>query len=120
MAVSSMREFKKIYSPTHKRFMFQHITGGPMWKSLRDIKPMHFKGVTGLGHAPKAKHHLKDIIANPEEQAIEIGDAIINRLKIRNNDGKDLYNISGKGTNNKDIEDIRKRIKNILGNGLNV
>ena len=116
MAISSMREFKKVYNPKVGRYMYQHYSGGQFYKSLREINPTQFRGITGLGHQPKATHHIKDHVADAEEQAIEIGDAIIDRLRIRNNNGKDLHNITGNGMTQ---SDVKARIQQILnGKGL--
>lgn len=117
MTISSMREFKKIYNPKMGRYMYQHYSGGQFYRHLRDINPKDFKGITGLGHQPtKATHHLQDHVADSEEQAIEIGDAIINRLRLRNNKGQDLHTVS-----DSKVEDVRKRVKTLMqANGLQV
>lgn len=117
MAISTMREFKKIYNPKMGRYMYQHYSGGAYYRSLRDINPNAYKGITGMGHTSKSKQTLNDHLATAEEQAIDVGDAIINRLKIRNNNGNDLF-VVGQGAKKNDdvLDDVRARIKKILAN----
>lgn len=68
MAISSMREFKKVYNPKVGRYMYQHYSGGQFYKSLREINPTQFKGITGLDTNQKQLTTSKIMLQMPKNR----------------------------------------------------
>lgn len=107
---TNFRSFRKVYNPKTGRHMLQRWDGGIFFDSVTQIKPkiVNAPSITGSGHQPVGSGKVKMDIKSVEEEASDIGNAILNRLKIR----------SGKGIENPSVED---RLKNIIkGSGLQV
>jgi hypothetical protein len=107
--MSNFRNYKKTWDPTTGRMRFQRWDGGVFFDSLAELKPsMNVAGITGNGHQPLKSKAKENIIPNIEEEAQNIGNEILNRLKLR----------SGKGVDELSIEERIQKI--IKGAGLQV
>lgn len=104
------RDWKRIYNPQTGKIQYQHYTGGVFVNSLKEITPSIIKGgCTGKGHCPSktVMHKALDVSKSVEQEAEDVGEAILKRLRIR----------SGKGIEN----NLESRIKKIIkGNGMQI
>lgn len=110
--VISTREFKRVWNPKAGKRQFQHYSGGAFFDRMSDINPRLLTGgTTGLGHQPKAKQITDTVKKTIEEEATDVGEAILSKLKLR----------SGKGIAEKSKSNIETRIQNLIsGSGLQV
>lgn len=112
------RNYKRVYNPKTGRIMFQRYDGGAFFHSMIDIKPrnLHAPGKTGLGHQP---HHQieRSLETSTEEEADKVGEAILNRLKLRSGSGQRVSH----NTNTNNNSSISDRIQKLIsGSGLQI
>jgi len=113
--MTSGRDFKRVYDRRTGRYRYQRYDGGAFFDNFRQQRPANLhSGHTGttIRNAMQPLHSkniLPTVAKTIEEEATDVGQAILERLRVR----------SGKGTSELTIND---RIKNLIkkGSGLQI